>query len=246
MGGLIDEEMLKQKAEALRQNAYDELRDLRAKLLAAETAKSAVLNQLKKYTRSREEIAAQLLASLEEISVQVVDNTNMFIAYDKDGFQIAVPPQHVEGILEAIRAEFKKHEKFSYIEAAEQHAVTAQESANDWRRKYDELAGRRFPIMNEGYPECPSSIPWFALDRYSRQVQSNHGQSLEELAKRGGLDPTELYFVVQSKKYDNNVPDLVEKGVALVKKFNGLDVEWLKLYEEAIAHHIEKHPECRE
>jgi|SRR5208282_2616535 len=209
------------------------------------TALQAEVARLRPFCREREEMAAQLLASIEEVTMSAVGNTRIFLTHAPDGSEIAIAPQHIEGILEAVAHEWKKHEKFSYIEAAEQASISSREEAKNWRMKYEELASRRFPILNEGFPECPSSIPWFTIDRWSRQAMSNHSASLEELAKRGGVDPTELWFIVQAKKYDNNEPDLVAKSVELVKKFNGLDVEWLRLYEELLTHHEKSHPECK-
>ena len=217
---------------------------LEGELKVANEERVKLVEELKTFRLQREEVATQVLASVEELMNNVVGESNIFTAFLPDGTQAAVPPHHIEGILEAVRHEFKKVEKFSFTEAAEQRAVQAAAESKSWREKYETLAARRFPIQNEGYPECPSSIPWFVADRYDRQIQRNHGQSLDALALRGGLDPSELYFCVQSKQYDHNEPNLVEKSAALVRKFNGLDIEWFKLYEELLAHHREAHPEC--
>jgi hypothetical protein len=217
---------------------------LEGELKVANEERTKLAEELKSFRLQREEIATQVLAALEELTNSVVGGSNVFTAVLADGRTAAVPPHHIEGILEAVRHEFKKVEKFSFTEAAEQRAVQSAQESKQWREKYETLAAKRFPIMNEGYPECPSSIPWFVADRYDRQIQRNHGQSLDALALRGGMDPSELYFAVQSKQYDHNEPGLVEKSVALVKKFNGLDIEWFKLYEELLAHHREAHPEC--
>lgn len=233
---------LKRQREFMRPEAQVER--LNAQLVVACAEREKLAEELKTCRLNREQIAAQVLAALEELTNSVVGGTHMFTAFLADGTKQAVPPHHIEGILEAVRHEFKKVEKFSFTEAAEQRAVQAAAESKQWREKYETLAARRFPIQNDGYPECPSSIPWFIVDRFDRQIQRNHGQSPDELAKRGGLDPTEFYFCVQSKLYDNNEPNLVEKSIALIKKFNGLDVEWFKLYEETLAHHREAHPEC--
>ena len=57
---------------------------------------------------------------------------------------------------------------------------------------------KRFPI--QGGP----SIPWEAVADHEQQAQNNHGQSLEELARRAGLGPGELYCVLESKGLRHN------------------------------------------
>lgn len=218
---------------------------LQRSLQVSESERCKLVDELKTYRMQREECALQLLAALEELTINAVGNSHIFTALAPDGSTVAVPPLHIEGILEAVRLEFKKQEQFSYTEAAESRALQAQAEGREWRKKFETVSSRQFPIMNEGYPECPSSIPWFIASQYDRQIQRNHGQSLEAIAERGGLDPSELWFVVQAKSYDNNEPNIVEKSIALVKKFNGFDNEWLKLYEESLAHHREAHPECQ-
>jgi hypothetical protein len=225
--------------------ASNELEALQRQLEVSEHERCKLMEELKPLRREHEEVVLQIMATLDELMNGVVGGTNIFTAYDPSGTQVAVPAHHIEGILEAVRHEFKKHEQFNYLDAAEQRAIHAVQEAKQWREKYETLAARRFPIMNDGYAECPSSIPWFVAERYDRQMQRNHSQSVEKLAERGGLDPTELWFCVQSKDYDNNEPNLVEKSVALVKKFNGLDIEWYKLYDELLAHHREVHSQCQ-
>lgn len=48
-------------------------------------------------------------------------------------------------------------------------------------------------------PECPREIPWSFIAPYEAQVQRNHGQTLEHLAERGGLDPSEIRCAVEGK-----------------------------------------------
>lgn len=65
---------------------------------------------------------------------------------------------------------------------------------------------KRFPILIDrlGTPgPCPSSIPWEAIAPYEGQAKQNHGgQSLERLAERGGLSPTEAYLVMHGCAWD--------------------------------------------
>jgi hypothetical protein len=63
-----------------------------------------------------------------------------------------------------------------------------------------------FPVLLSGrerrtYPECPRTIPWSLIAPHEEQAQANHEQTLQRLAERGGLDPTELYAVLRDQKW---------------------------------------------
>lgn len=45
----------------------------------------------------------------------------------------------------------------------------------------------------------PVSVPWELVSGHEAQAVTNHGQSLETLARRGGLHPVELYLVCHDK-----------------------------------------------
>lgn len=63
---------------------------------------------------------------------------------------------------------------------------------------------RMFPILihSSGTPgPCPGAIPWDAIKPYERMAQINHQQSLEELARRGGLCPEEAYLVMTGRAW---------------------------------------------
>lgn len=57
-------------------------------------------------------------------------------------------------------------------------------------QKCAEREARMFPIM--GGP----NIPWRILAPHETQALKNHGQTLERLAERGGLDPCEALQVI--------------------------------------------------
>lgn len=58
---------------------------------------------------------------------------------------------------------------------------------------------RRFPVQSrEGLPK---SVPWFLVGPHEAQAKANHGQPLEMLANRGGLNPGELWCVVHDQPY---------------------------------------------
>ena len=54
---------------------------------------------------------------------------------------------------------------------------------------------RRFPIM-----EGPS-IPWWFIASHEAQAKLNHDQTLERLAERGGLSPTEALAVLEDRRF---------------------------------------------
>lgn len=61
-----------------------------------------------------------------------------------------------------------------------------------------------FPVLMDhaerlSFPAAPKSIPWGVLRWHGAQVLANHEQSLEELARRGGLHPSEMYLVLHDR-----------------------------------------------
>ncbi len=53
-----------------------------------------------------------------------------------------------------------------------------------------------------GVPCMPVCIPWDMLAPHARQAKSNHGQTLERLAERGGLGPGEALAVLDDRRWD--------------------------------------------
>lgn len=53
---------------------------------------------------------------------------------------------------------------------------------------------RMFPVLGEGW-----SMPWWMLKPYEQQAMTNHDQSLEHLAGRGGLGSDEILLVIYGK-----------------------------------------------
>lgn len=47
---------------------------------------------------------------------------------------------------------------------------------------------------------CPRSVPWAMLAPHKRRAELNHSQTLERLAERGGLSPSEIVCVLQDRK----------------------------------------------
>ena len=70
-----------------------------------------------------------------------------------------------------------------------------------------------FPINSicRSFPVCaalPRFVPWSLLEPHREQADTNHGQTLERLAERGGLDPCEMWCVINDKKW-RDAPTLV-------------------------------------
>lgn len=68
---------------------------------------------------------------------------------------------------------------------------------------------RRFPVLRGTQRErdelerlgCPRSVPWAFVAPHEQQAKLNHSQTLERLAQRGGLSPSELVAVVRGEGY---------------------------------------------
>jgi hypothetical protein len=64
-------------------------------------------------------------------------------------------------------------------------------------------AVRAFPVHREA-PDVdgvPRAIPWEALAPHENQARINHHQTLEQLARRGGLTWSELCAVLHDRQY---------------------------------------------
>jgi hypothetical protein len=60
---------------------------------------------------------------------------------------------------------------------------------------------RQFPVLFQYFerkerPDCPRTVPWAMLAPHEAMAQSNHSQTLERLAERGGLGPSEIIAVL--------------------------------------------------
>ena len=57
---------------------------------------------------------------------------------------------------------------------------------------------RRFPVLDPP-PSCPSRVPWSMLAPYEGAALTNHDQTLERLAERGGLGASEMVAVLRGE-----------------------------------------------
>lgn len=60
-----------------------------------------------------------------------------------------------------------------------------------------------FPVIRAEHwgAECPKFVKWDALNE--EWAQRNHGQSLQRLADRCGLDPTEIVANIEERAWHN-------------------------------------------
>lgn len=62
------------------------------------------------------------------------------------------------------------------------------------------MSDRRFPVIvgqsrlpREVRDRWPRSVPWIFAEKFRAQAEANHSQTLEVLARRGGLAPEEMW-----------------------------------------------------
>jgi hypothetical protein len=67
---------------------------------------------------------------------------------------------------------------------------------------------REFPVLlheherrRYGVQHCPRAIAWAVMLPHERRALINHDQDLATLARRGGLDPTELVAVLEDRHW---------------------------------------------
>ena len=60
-----------------------------------------------------------------------------------------------------------------------------------------------FPIMAGPYARVDTyaCVPWGLVEPHERQALSNHGQSLQRLAERGGLAWSEMLAVIEDREF---------------------------------------------
>jgi hypothetical protein len=92
--------------------------------------------------------------------------------------------------------------------------------------------GKQFPLISteeERQVGIPLSVPFNWVVQFERQVLKNHlSQTVERLAKRGGLGIEELYAVVNGLTFASAMDDL--RGMGLEDM-----VSWLELQLEEYA-----------
>lgn len=96
-----------------------------------------------------------------------------------------------------------------------------------------------FPVLMHDYerrkfPACPRSVPWGFVEPHRAQAMTNHGQTTQRLAERGGLGPSELWAVVNGKHW-HEVPWRGAHGETqeAVDWLNAAVAEWLAAQRKA-------------
>lgn len=65
---------------------------------------------------------------------------------------------------------------------------------------------------------CPRSVPWSLLAPHEARAQRTHSQTLERLAERGGLSPSEMAAVIEDREWR---PMVHRDAVAVILKALG-------------------------
>lgn len=78
---------------------------------------------------------------------------------------------------------------------------------------------RRFPVLGPSPEGCPASVPWAMLEPWEPRAVTNHCQTLEQLARRGGLGACEMVAVLENREWRK----MSDGGVARLKE---LIVQW--------------------
>jgi hypothetical protein len=82
-------------------------------------------------------------------------------------------------------------------------ATLTQEPIPGVRYEQPPTLERTFPVLGPRWPDAPREVPWDFIEPHRRQALKNHDQTLERLAERGGLDPTEMVAVLEDRHYRN-------------------------------------------
>lgn len=86
------------------------------------------------------------------------------------------------------------------------------------------MGDRQFPILRSApelrtHPHARLSIPWAMIAPHEKQAWSNHGQTLERLAERGGLSPEEAFAVLTGAAWPSHAPSKDAELERLVQAF---------------------------
>lgn len=90
---------------------------------------------------------------------------------------------------------------------------------------------RKFPIMHN---ETRDWIPWTMLAPHENQAEQNHAQSLETLARRGGLDASEAVAVLLDQDWDRYRGQKVEADRLLTQYVRGWNYGTLRKLVRAV------------
>jgi hypothetical protein len=75
---------------------------------------------------------------------------------------------------------------------------------------------RTFPLLlsyAEGQTVARKRVPWSLVAPFEARAQKNHAQSLDTLARRGGLSPAEMYYLLHDVRWPGH--DIVSTHEAM-------------------------------
>ena len=81
-------------------------------------------------------------------------------------------------------------------------------------------------IRSKRYLSREPAIPWAMISPYETQAHKNHSQSLEELARRGGLGALEALWILDEAGWDSS---RMEEHVAMVELERRID-DWYRAH----------------
>lgn len=68
-------------------------------------------------------------------------------------------------------------------------------------KEFTEMPMHSYKELIKKYPNCPVSVPFELL--HEIQAKHNHSQTLQRLAERGGLYPSEMIAVIAKRPFIN-------------------------------------------
>ncbi len=93
------------------------------------------------------------------------------------------------------------------------------------------MIDKKFPVL-WSYTEIDNSVrdlvshyPWDYVEKHRKRIESNHGQTLERLAERGGLHPGELYLAMMDCRVRDFTKSTNSRGV----KHIGKELGWFEI-----------------
>jgi hypothetical protein len=77
---------------------------------------------------------------------------------------------------------------------------------------------KTFPILGDDAKRI-ASVPWELVYAHRATVMANHGQSIEGLARRGGLDLVELAMVLEDRRWRTlDAPYSLDRAEEIVRR----------------------------
>ncbi len=67
--------------------------------------------------------------------------------------------------------------------------------------------------------------PWDYVEKHRERLESNHGQTVERLAERGGLHPGELYLAMMDSRVRDFTKTTMSKGISRI----GEELGWFEI-----------------